>query len=895
MTRATGIRRGALLAAAALIGAGGLAGQTILVSCSGLALGFARASAVGLTMFVAAYAVGAWLSGRARAVPGNRHARRLAWAALLSLGVTWVGVRSVLATSSDGGSATVAAAVALAALGALGLVQGGLLPALLRVDPALAGSRAVALIFAANLAGSLAGARFIAFDCVAAFGRSQGALAAGLAAALGALLAGAAARTAAPGSAGGGGDGREAVPGAVPSGRLSETRAALLVGLGTAWVLSLEWIALRHALLWLESQEVVLHAVLSASLAALALGALTSGLLPRGALGVLTLVPGLLFGTWWIAHGAPLARAWSGSSAILFAMILVGPALACFGAWLPALYRASEGEVGRRMGRLAIHEAWGALLGAPLVQAWLVPSFGLAGALAGLASVGALLALLAAPTGRLGRAAAGLLGAAALALAVLLARGEEPALRSPLYTDPALAVRSFAEDSQFAVGVVDDGLIGERTLLTDRFRAAGTGRDYLYMRALGHLPLLLHPAPRRVAVMCLGTGTTLGAAFLHPEVERLEVLEISPAVVAAAPWFESVNQGALAPEATAAQGRVRVRLGDGRRSLADSPGSFDVVTMEPLLPDSPFGVYLYTREFYAVAKRSLAPGGIFCQWVPPHALEPAVFDAVCESFSHSFAWSGRFLFGTQLVLIGAEHAPELLAGRFPEPLSTLGRALAAVNLDAPGRLRVAFVGDAPWPAPERPLSDDDPWIVFEEKRADARVFLWLQRNLERLRQVGGSAPEAWTRVLGSEAGEFARASELLLQGRIGAAAAEAAARQGVSQAGLWPAPAEEARLLAASNEVGELGRSLLEEQRFLARLRLGVGLLPADPRAAADQLLDAALLRRERADVHLYVSAALHRLGDERGARAAKARALELCPRVLETPAGLRAAALGLP
>ncbi|MEO6708672.1 MAG: hypothetical protein ABI054_02375, partial [Planctomycetota bacterium] len=408
----------------------------------------------------------------------------------------------------------------------------------------------------------------------------------------------------------------------------------------------------------------------------------------------------------------------------------------------------------------------------------------------------------------------------------------------------------------------------------------------------GHLPLLLHPAPRRVAVMCLGTGTTLGAAFLHEEVEQLDVLEISPAVVAAAPWFLAVNNGALEPAAAA---RVRVRSGDGRRLLADSPGTYDVVTMEPLLPDSPFGVYLYTREFYAVAARALAPGGIVCQWVPPHALEPRVFDAVVSSFSRAFPWSGRFLFGSQLVLIGAAREPLLDPARFPPSDSALGLALASVNLQSAGGVVSTFQGAAAWPKSERELSDDAPWIVFLEKPADARVFTWLGVNLARLEQLKSPSPPAWIDAAGADAAGCSRAASLLLRARIQAAETEASLRRpGANPLEPRPASAEWAEL-AKLGEAGALGQALIDEQRYFANLRQGVAHIATDPQAAVERLLTAVELRTERGDTHVYLSAALHGLGSDRAARAALARAIELCPRILETTAGQRAARLGLP
>ena len=53
---------------------------------------------------------------------------------------------------------------------------------------------------------------------------------------------------------------------------------------------------------------------------------------------------------------------------------------------------------------------------------------------------------------------------------------------------------------------------------------------------LGHLPLLLHPQAEDVLVIGLGSGMTLGAVEHYP-VQRVDVVELEPAVVEAAIGF----------------------------------------------------------------------------------------------------------------------------------------------------------------------------------------------------------------------------------------------------------------------------------------------------------------------------------------------------------------------
>ena len=520
-------------------------------------------------------------------------------------------------------------------------------------------------------------------------------------------------------------------------------------------------------------------------------------------------------------------------------------------------------------------------MAAPLAHWVLVPSLGLGGALGALA-------LLALPAGLALRGAAGRLGPAlaplALAVAVLASALPEPARRAGALADPALAILDFEVDAEFAVTVADDGIQGERTLLTDTFRAAGTGRDYLYMRALGHLPLLLHPRPERVAVVALGTGTTLGAVALHARPTAIDVLEISPAVVAAAPWFEAVNGGALADP------RVRVVLGDARRTLASRRGSYDVVTMEPLLPDAPLGVHLYTEGFYATARAALAPGGLLVQWVPPHALEPAVFDAVLDAFCRAFPWSGIWVCASQVVLVGGDAAPVLDPGSIMGAGAELAAALAELGLATPAGVAARFVAPgSSWPACPRRLTDGDPWIAYRAKPEGAAVLDWLPANLGRLARLRVAEAD-W---LAPSTGDEREAQGALLAARIALAEIERDLARGSLTVDAAEREAEAAVAFAAAPGDREV-RDLALHVAFLWALRGGVARLQAgDPHGALDELVLAAELRGERADVHLYLAAAFAELGLAEGAERALAAALERCPRAAETPAGARVRSLG--
>ena len=886
MIRASGASAGGklrLCLAALLCGASGLGLEVLVVALCGLTLGYGASAAVGLTVFLVGWSLGALLSGRLR--------RGSAWplvvAGLTLASSAFLAPSILVQLGATAPAVATAWAVSILLLLLIALPQGVFLPQLAaRWDLTRRGD--LGLLLGSNLLGAASGAWFLGHQLPAVAGRGAASLVGGGLALLAALLGASVSSQ--------GADREPRLAAAGPSEpaderELTPLTAGLILAVATGWLGTLEWLGLRLGVLWFGGMQPALTGVLIASMLALALGAWAGprvlGPGERGRSGLV--LAGLLGTSWWLLAPWALAQV-AGAPLLVRALVLVGPTLLPFGAVVPVLHRDLQGESGARLGNLFAFEALGALVGLPISYLWLLPAVGLNGTLAAWA-------LVAGVTGvALGGACRGARAGIALAaggLAGAIGWVAQPlALSSPALSNPALELLEFVEDRNFAVAVVEDGVLGERTVMTDGFRAAGTGRDYAYMQALGHLPLLMHPAPERVAVLAFGTGTTAGSVSLHPEVEQLDVLELSAAVASQADWFTDVNHAVLEQ-----RDRVRLRLGDGRRSLAAATGRYDVLTMEPLLPDSPFGVYLYTEEFYARARTSLAPGGLLCQWVPPHALEPNTFEAVVAAFTEAFPWSSVWVFGTQVVLLGGEKAPLLRTARFPDPASELGERLSALGLGTPAGLAARWVSSgATWEAPARRLTDLDPWVIFAPERGGLDRLGDLPINLELLRRRSERPPIEWLVGLpGDEAVRLQEALSILRSARIAWAAEERSARGGTGMEVLAPRSSEEllVEALALAPEDPEV-RAFAEEVEFLDVLRAGVGALAGSetPNAAASAVrsLNRALsLRPERADVHWYMAAALERLGRPEAQEAA-ARARELCPQIARTPAGLRVA-----
>jgi len=206
-------------------------------------------------------------------------------------------------------------------------------------------------------------------------------------------------------------------------------------------------------------------------------------------------------------------------------------------------------------------------------------------------------------------------------------------------------------DLVYATEGVNDSIAVVRTEGDVALRVNGkidaSTQDSRTQLLLGHLGAAFHQAPRRVLIIGFGSGMTVSAVARYPDVERIDCVEIEPAVIRAAPYLESLNRSVLNDK------RVRVIFDDARNFLLTSKDSYDLIISEPSNPWIAGIATLFTSEYYAAARQRLAQGGMFVQWLQAYSLPQSDVSMIAATFASHFGnvtmWRGC---DTDFLLLG---------------------------------------------------------------------------------------------------------------------------------------------------------------------------------------------------------------------------------------------------
>jgi len=148
---------------------------------------------------------------------------------------------------------------------------------------------------------------------------------------------------------------------------------------------------------------------------------------------------------------------------------------------------------------------------------------------------------------------------------------------------------------------------------------------------VGQVPMLIAPLPKRVLAIGWGSGVTVGSVLAHVNVTSLRAVEIEPAVIEASRFFTDFNHDPYGDP------RLTIEINDARHALLVDRESYDLIISEPSNPWLPGPSRLFTREFFVLAKKRLAPGGLLCQWVQLYGLSKESYFALIRTLQDVFA------------------------------------------------------------------------------------------------------------------------------------------------------------------------------------------------------------------------------------------------------------------
>lgn len=576
--------------------------------------------------------------------------------------------------------------------------------------------------------------------------------------------------------------------------------------------------------------------------------------------GVLALTAGALR---TLVRATELGTALGFAASLAAAIVVLTPAALASGLAFPLLVRRAGRGGGEALGTVYGVNTLGAIAGSLVTTFVLVPRFGTTVTLAVLGGGAAALATFAGAP----RARPALLGGALVLTVLGIWFAPAPAgFRLWLYgdLDPSSAEGNldavaagrtdevevplvYVEGVSASAGVYErrrPGRVVALDFAINGKKEASTDFEALRnQRVLGHLPMLLHPEPRRVLVVGLGAGVTAGAAAVHAGAE-VTVAELAPEVPRATREFAGPNRGVLD------RPNVKLVFRDGRRVLVDTaaakePGQrFDVVTSDPIHPWVAGAVNLYTREYFELVAASLAPGGVAAHWLPLYEMDfedaLAVFRSFHAALPHAALW---VTFAGDAVLVGSVEPLHVDLHRFASRAAAapVREDLEEVRLGDPLRLLagLAVGSEALDRRPGKILTDNRQALEFRAARAVFRSST-VGPNLTALAGLTWD----WTRFL-----EFLGIVET--PGQVRLASLLEANRSMMRAVGAIREHRSDAAALAVAAWARE------PDGELLAPLLLAPGLdgLLAEPRTAAEALFSgsaaARRARRERAAAEL--------------------------------------------
>lgn len=350
---------------------------------------------------------------------------------------------------------------------------------------------------------------------------------------------------------------------------------------------------------------------------------------------------------------------------IVLAILALLPATLFIGATFPLAVRILATDSGDAAPSAARIYAWntvGAIVGATLAAFLLIPALRYEGAIRFAVGCNATLAvaaaLLVARQSR--RLTLGAIAFASLTLSLYRPAIPEAILRtSPLFAHVGGELRYYGVGRSATVVVIEEsGFLNLRTngLPEASANVKGAPPDRSNQRMLATMPVLARPDLDSMLIIGLGAGVALEG--VPQSVKSVDVIELEPEVLKANRFFS--DERAVDP---LRDPRVNLVINDARSALSLTDRRYGAIVSQPSHPWTAGASHLYTREFMTLAKNHLSGNGVFLQWMNTEFIDEYLLRGLCATMLDVFRYVRVYQWDPDsLFFIGSDEPLEVEAG-----------------------------------------------------------------------------------------------------------------------------------------------------------------------------------------------------------------------------------------
>lgn len=212
--------------------------------------------------------------------------------------------------------------------------------------------------------------------------------------------------------------------------------------------------------------------------------------------------------------------------------------------------------------------------------------------------------------------------------------------------------------------------------------------DEATMSLAAAIPLLMRPQTRTVANIGMGSGLTTHVLLSNRALERVDTIEIEPAMIEAARGFRPRVEAAYSDP------RSRFYIDDAKTFFSAHQQRYDLIISEPSNPWVSGVSGLFSNEFYARVRTHLNPNGLFLQWMQLYEIDinlvASVLKAVGQNFPDYVLYASN---DSDLIIVATTAAEIPRLNQQPYGQDGLAQELRRVGVRTPADLDLRRIGD----------------------------------------------------------------------------------------------------------------------------------------------------------------------------------------------------------